>query len=271
MTKGNLPKVMIVTGGAGGIGAAIVRLAIKQGHRVAIADVDIAAARQLAASLGDNALPLDLDICSEARWKAAVEATCGHFGRLDVLVNNAGVAHPGPTKDVPLEAHEHTMKVNALGPMLGSLAVLPYFRAQGSGHIATVCSMTAFLTLPGLVSYAASKHALRAMHLGLALEERGSPVDFTIIHPGATETAMLELEAEKGVAAAFSREPAAPEEIAAIVLKAIRDKKTEVCIPAARGRVVKAIGANPRRLFELVGKNEQIGATMLASRRARPK
>jgi len=260
---------MLVTGGAAGIGAAVTALAISHGHKVAIADVNLAAARQLAGSLGEHALPVGLDICSQTQWKAALEATCRHFGRLDVLVNNAGVAHPGATGDVPLEAHEHTFKVNVFGPMLGSLAVMPYFREQGAGHIATVCSMTAFLPLPGLVSYAASKHALRAMHLGLALEERGSPIDFTIIHPGATETAMLELEAEKGVVAAFSREPATPAEIAEIVLKAIREKKTEVCIPATRGRVVKAIGANPSRLFELVERNEQVGAAMLASRRAR--
>ena len=261
-------KVMLVTGGASGIGAAIAGLAVEQGHRVAIGDIDFAGASALASRLGADALAIRLDICSGESWKNAVEATCRHFGNLDVLVNNAGVAHPGPAKDVAVELHEHTLRVNAIGPMLGALAVIPYFRERGAGHIATVCSMTSFLALPGLVSYAASKHALRAMHFGLALEERGSPIDFTIVHPGATETPMLEQEAEKGVVAAFSRVPASPREIAAIILKAIRQKKIEVCIPAARGKVVKAIGTNPRRLFEVMEKNEEIGARMLAERRA---
>src|SRR5262245_55215624 len=120
------PKVMLVTGGANGIGAAIASLAIRQGHKVGIADIDVAAAKRLAGSLGEAALPLDLDIGSEARWTAAIQATCDHFGCLDVLINNAGVVHPGLAREVALELHEHTFKVNALGPMLGSLAVIPY-------------------------------------------------------------------------------------------------------------------------------------------------
>ena len=261
-------RVMLVTGAASGIGAAIAKLAVSQGYRVAIGDIDFKAAQSLAAQLGADALAVDLDICSRDSWSAALDATCKHFGKLDILLNNAGVAHPGLTRDVPFAMHEHTLRVNALGPMLGAMAVVPYFKAQGAGHIVTVCSMTSFLTLPGLVSYAASKHALRAMHFGIALEERGSPIDFTIVHPGATETPMLEKEAEKNVVAAFSRAPASPEEIAAVILKAVRGKKIEVCIPAARGRVVKAIGTNPHRLFEVVQRNEEIGARLLAERKA---
>ena len=265
----HLDKVMLVTGAAAGIGAAIARQAVDQGYRVAIGDIDLPAAQGLAARLGEKAVALALDICSQSSWSEALDATCRQFGALDILVNNAGVAHPGLSKDVPLEQHERTLKVNALGPMIGALTVAPYFRERGAGHIVTVCSMTSFLTMPGLVSYAASKHALRAIHFGIALEERGSPIDFTIVHPGATETKMLEQEAEMGVTAAFSRTPATPDEVASIILKAIRARKVEVSIPAARGRVVKAIGANPRRLFEVVQKNEEIGAKMLAERRAR--
>jgi NAD(P)-dependent dehydrogenase (short-subunit alcohol dehydrogenase family) len=261
-------KVMLVTGGASGIGAAIAKLAVSKGYSVAIGDIDLPAAKALQAELGGKALAVDLDICSQESWGDALATVCKSFGKLDILLNNAGVAHPGLARDVPFEMHEHTLKVNALGPMLGALTIVPYFRERGAGHIVTVCSMTSFLTLPGLVSYAASKHALRAMHFGIALEERGSPIDFTIVHPGATETPMLEQEAEQGVVAAFSRAPASPEEIAAIILKAIQARKIEVCIPAARGRVVKAIGTNPRRLFEVVKRNEEIGARMLAERMA---
>ncbi|MBZ9676499.1 SDR family NAD(P)-dependent oxidoreductase [Mesorhizobium sp. ES1-1] len=268
MTGQRRPEVMLITGAASGIGAAIARLAVQKAYRVAIADIAFDAARKLASELGDNALPIDLDICSPQMWRQALDATRQHFGGLDILVNNAGIAHPGLTADVPLEMHEQTLKVNALGPMLGAMTVIPHFKAQGSGHVVTVCSMTSFLTLPGLVSYAASKHALRAMHFGIALEERASPIDFTIVHPGATETPMLELEAEKNVTAAFARAAASPDAIAAIILKAIKARKVEVCIPSARGRVVKAIGANPRRLFDVVQKNQEIGAKALADRKA---
>ncbi|GLS36695.1 putative short chain dehydrogenase/reductase [Mesorhizobium tianshanense] len=263
---GELSRVVLVTGGARGIGAAFARLAVARGHRVMVADIDESGAGSLASELGANARHVCLDIRSPESWQAALDTTYEVFGRLDVLVNNAAVVYPGLTKDVPLAKHKETFEVNVLGPMLGILAVTPRFQAQASGHVITVCSMSAFLALPGIASYSASKSALRTLHLALALEERGSSIDFTIVHPGATETRMLEDEARKGVAVAFARPPARPEDVAKILMKAMKTKKVEICIPESRGRSVKAIAGNPRRLLEMVEKNEQLGAKMLQER-----
>lgn len=259
-------RVILVTGAAAGIGAAFAKLAVQRGYRVMIADIDESAAFSKAAALGPQAAATKLDIRCPESWAAALDLTYATFGALDVLVNNAAVVYPGLTKDVPLSKHKQTFEVNVLGPMLGILAVAPRFRAQGSGHVITVCSMSSFLALPGIASYSASKSALRTLHLGLALEERGAPIDFTIVHPGATETGMLEDEARNGVAVAFARPPAQPEEIASILMKALKTKKAEICIPESRGRTVKAIGGSPRRLFEMVARNEGLGAGMLAER-----
>lgn len=258
--------VILVTGAAAGIGAAFARLAVGRGYRVMLADIDAARASSTAAALGPQAAATKLDIRSPESWAAALDLTYAMFETLDVLVNNAAVVFPGLTKDVPLAKHKQTFEVNVLGPMLGILAVAPRFRAQGSGHVITVCSMSSFLALPGIASYSASKSALRTLHLGLALEERGSPIDFTIVHPGATETGMLEDEARNGVAVAFARPPAQPEDIARILMKAVKTKKTEICIPEARGRTVKAIAGSPRRLFEMVARNEELGARRLEER-----
>ncbi|MDQ7249756.1 SDR family NAD(P)-dependent oxidoreductase [Dongia sedimenti] len=260
------PKVMLITGAARGIGAALAERAVRKGYRVAIADIDAAGAKARATSLGENARAMRLDIRSTKSWDRAIKSTIDHFGGLDILVNNAAVVHSGRTEAVSLRAHVQTMTVNALGPMLGMLAAVPVFKRRGAGQVVTICSMTAFLPLPGIVSYCASKHALRALHFGIALENRDAPIDFTIIHPGATETRMLDDEARAGVSVAFARPAWNPEDVAAMILKAIRQKKTEVCIPPSRARVAKAIGANPRRLFDMVAVSEKAGAAALKKR-----
>jgi len=259
-------KVFLITGSASGIGAATARLAVSQGHRVVVADINVRGAKAVAGELGDNAIAMKLDIRSSKQWEAALDQTYAHFGKLDVLVNNAAVVHTGKVQDVPLVLHEQTMLVNSIGPLIGMMAVLPRFRKARAGHIATVCSMTAFLPFPGIATYAASKHALRAIHFGVAMEERQEPISFTIIHPSSTETPMLEQEARAGIALAFAVPSWEPSDVAKILLEAIREKKVEVYVPQSRGRTVKAIGANPRRLLEAIERNEKIGKKSLAAR-----
>lgn len=266
MPKPTGGKVFFITGAASGIGAALARLVVETGNRVVIADINKAGASAMADELGSAALAVKLDICSPKQWEAALDRTYARFGRLDVLVNNAAIVHSGNARDVSLQKHVQTMNVNAMGPLNGILAALPRFHKAKAGHIVTICSMTAFLPFPGLVSYAAAKHALRAFHFGIALEERNSPIDFTIVHPSSTETPMLEEEARSGIALAFAVPAWKPSDVAQIIMKAIKNKKAEVCVPATRGRVVKAIGVNPRRLQEMVERNEQIGRKNLTAR-----
>jgi NAD(P)-dependent dehydrogenase (short-subunit alcohol dehydrogenase family) len=272
MPKQEPSKVVFITGAASGIGAATAELAATRGYRVVIADINEAGARAVAAKLGDGALAVKLDITSPSQWERALDKTYKAFGRLDVLVNNAAIVHTGHVLDVPFEQHKRTLDINCLGPVLGMMTVMPRFKKAKQGHIVTICSMTAFLPFPDIASYAASKHALRAMHFGLAMEERKGPIDFTIVHPSSTETPMLEEEARNGVALAFAVPSWKPSDVAAIILDAIKKKKVEVCIPNKRGRAVKAIGVNPRRLQEMLDRNEPIGKANLAARsRARSK
>jgi short-subunit dehydrogenase len=130
--------------------------------------------------------------------------------------------------------------------------------------------MTAFLPFPGLVSYAAAKHALRALHHGLALEERGGPLNFTIIHPTSTETPMLEQEAASDeVPLAFASTPVSAEFVAEVVLRATDRKTLEVFMPPERARYVRLAGTNPRTLRKTLDRGEEIGARRLEARRAR--
>jgi NAD(P)-dependent dehydrogenase (short-subunit alcohol dehydrogenase family) len=268
-SKTSSSNVYLITGAASGIGAATAKLAASRGHRVVIADINETGARAVADSIGSNAMALTLDIRSKAEWDIALDAVWKRFGRLDVLVNNAAVVHTGYARDVSIEQHQHTLDTNYMGPLTGMLAALPRFRRQGSGHLVTICSMTAYLPFPGLASYAAAKHALRAFHHAVAIEERDGPIAFTIIHPTSTETPMLEKEArDDALSLAFAGASMTPEQVAEVILKAIKSKRIEVFLPPERGKVVRVVGVNPRSLREMVERNEVIGKERLAARRA---
>ena len=267
--KAITPKVYLITGAASGIGAATAQLAASRGDRVAIADINDEGAAAAAKAAGSNAVALHLDICSRDQWETALDEVWKRFGRLDVLVNNAAVVHTGYARDVSLDKHQHTLDTNFMGPLTGMLAALPRFRRQGSGHIVTICSMTAYLPFPGIASYAAAKHALRAFHHAVALEERDGPIAFTILHPTSTETPMLEKEAEDdAMSLAFAGPSMAPEIVAETILKAIGSKSVEVFMPPERGKVVRVVGVNPRSLRKMVERNEIIGKERLDARRA---
>ena len=266
--NGTSDKVIFITGAASGIGAATARRAGELGHRVVLADINLPGAKALADQIGSRALALQLDVCSAEQWGAALDATWQRFGRLDVLVNNAGIVHTGYARDVSLEQHRQTIEVNLLGPLTGMKLALPRLQAQGSGHLLTVCSMTAFLPMPGMASYAGTKHALRAFHHGLALEERDGPLHFTIIHPPATETAMLEQEAHDDAAIlAFTTKSVAPEVVAAAIIKAIVERPVEVVKPTLFGNLLRLFGAIPGVMRSSIDGAEAKGRKQLATRR----
>jgi NAD(P)-dependent dehydrogenase (short-subunit alcohol dehydrogenase family) len=262
-------KVYLITGAASGIGAATAKLAASLGNKVVIADINDSSAKGVAAAAGPNAVALHLDICSSDQWGAALDEVWTRFGRLDVLVNNAAVVHTGYARDVAIGKHAHTLATNFMGPLIGMLAALPRVRAQGFGHLVTICSMTAYLPFPGIASYAAAKHALRAFHHAVALEERDGPTHFTILHPTSTETPMLDKEAEDdAMSLAFAGQSMTAEQVAETIMKAIKSKTVEVFMPPERGKLVRAVGVNPRSLRKLVERNEIIGRERLAARRA---
>ncbi|WHA43899.1 SDR family NAD(P)-dependent oxidoreductase [Agrobacterium larrymoorei] len=261
-------KIYFITGGASGIGAAFSKLVASRGNKVVIADINMEGAQRVAAEIGPFASAVKLDICSEEEWRVALDRVWSEHGRLDVLVNNAAIVHTGFARDVPMEKHVHTMDTNFFGPVKGMLAVLPRFKSQGYGHMVTVCSMTGLLPFPGIASYAAAKHALRAFHLALALEERDTPLKFTIVHPTSTETPMLDKEAEDdAMALSFAGTPVTPEYVAGIILDSIDQNAVETFAPPERGAAVKELGFNPETLWAMMDRNAVVGAEKLKARR----
>lgn len=181
-------KVALVTGGARGLGRAMVEAMVAEGGRVAVGDVRTADAEALATSLGDAVLALALDVTVEEQWAAAVDATVAAFGRLDVLVNNAGTATGGPFAEATLADWERVIAVNQTGVFLGMRAVIPALTVAGGGSIVNISSIDGMTGAPRVMSYVASKWAVRGMTKAAAMELAHLGVRVNSVHPGYVVT-----------------------------------------------------------------------------------
>ena len=187
--------VAIVTGAAGDLGFAIACALAAAGARVALADVapgdlrDRCARHGLAAS---RTLVLEADVSSAESSRAAVGATCAHFGSLHVLVNNAAVAVPSqPAADIPLDVWQRALDVNVTGAWLMSKWAIAHLRAAGGGVILNICSQLGHVTSPGSAAYGASKAALLSLTRTLAVDYAADRIRAVSLSPGAVMTSRL--------------------------------------------------------------------------------
>lgn len=183
-------RVAIITGASRGQGAAAARRFVAEGARVLIADIADEDGKSLADELGEAALYHRLDVTSEEDWANAVSTAESAFGRIDVLVNNAGVLHFSTVAETSLADYERVIRVNQTGTFLGMRAVIPSMTRGAS--IVNVSSVEGLAGMPLLVSYTASKFAIRGMTKVAAMElgERGIRVNS--IHPGMIDTRMIQ-------------------------------------------------------------------------------
>lgn len=183
-------KVAIVTGGTGGMGTTHARALVAEGAKVVIADLDDAKGEALAAELGENARSVHLDVTSEDDWATAVAATLEAFGRIDVLVNNAGIANGAPITEFDAEAWRRIIDINLTGTFLGIRAVSPIMADAGSGSIINISSVEGLRGSAGLHGYVASKFGVRGLTKSVALELGPRGVRVNSVHPGFIETPM---------------------------------------------------------------------------------
>ncbi|HUO80135.1 MAG TPA: glucose 1-dehydrogenase [Steroidobacteraceae bacterium] len=184
-------KNAIVTGGASGIGAGIVRRFVAEGARVAIADLNADAAARLAAELGAAAVPLAVDVTSAASV-AELAAAAQALGPLDILVNNAGVGHvPQPLEALAEEEFERVLAVNVRAIYLTARAFVPAMKARGRGAILNVASTAGVSPRPRLTWYNASKGWVITATRSMAVELAPFGVRVNAINPVASETPLL--------------------------------------------------------------------------------
>jgi len=187
-------KVALITGAAGGIGAATVRRFVQEGAKVGVADLKREAAEALVAELGPDTLALGVDIGDEASFKAAIEETVARFGRLDILFNNAALTDMatmmGDTNavDIANETWERTLHVNVTGYLYGCRHAIPHIAAAGGGAIINMASGSGMLGDAARIAYGTSKAAVISMTKYLATQHGRQKIRCNGIAPGPIVT-----------------------------------------------------------------------------------
>lgn len=191
-------KVALITGAARGQGEAEARLFVDEGARVVLGDVLDDAGEQVAGSLGSAAIYCHHDVSKRASWVDFTTAAVSAFGRIDVLVNNAGILRACGIADISVEEYMQVIEVNQIGPLLGMQAVLPAMIESGGGSIVNISSVVGLTGAAGLVAYVSSKFALRGMTKTAAIEFAPHGIRVNSVHPGVVDTPMIaEHSAEK--------------------------------------------------------------------------
>ncbi|UUW90096.1 glucose 1-dehydrogenase [Pimelobacter simplex] len=221
-------RVVIVTGGARGIGAACVRSLVAEGARVVVADVLADDATALVAELGERTAYVPLDVTSEEGWQQAVAAAEERFGPVWGLVNNAGIVHVDPIETLSEADYRRVIDVNQVGVFLGMKAVIGSMRRGGGGSIVNISSTGGLVAYSRILGYVASKWAVRGMTKTAAQELGPDGIRVNSVHPGivASEMTASSSRSHEQVKTQPLARAADPSEIGALVLFLVSEESS---------------------------------------------
>ena len=183
-----MTKIWFITGASKGFGREWADAALERGDKVAATARTLETLDALVDTYGDAVLPLHLDVVDRDADVDAVKRAADHFGKLDVVINNAGYGHFGMIEELTEDEVRAQLETNLFGALWVTQAALPIMRAQGSGHIIQVSSIGGITAFPGIGTYHASKWALEGFSQSLAQEVAGFGIDVTLIEPGGYAT-----------------------------------------------------------------------------------
>jgi len=208
MTEGIKDKIVVVTGASSGLGEATARLLSAQGATVVLgarrADRLQVLAKDLEAR-GGKALALATDVTRREQIKALVDSAVQAYGRIDVMINNAGLMPQAPLEQLKIDEWDRMIDVNIKGVMYGIAAALPHMQRQRAGHFINVSSAAGHRVGPGFAVYAATKYAVRALSEGLRQEVKPYNIRTTVISPGAVDTELPDTITDPEVAEAMHK------------------------------------------------------------------
>jgi len=236
-----------ITGAARGIGRATAQALLAQGMRVAIGDVDLAAAEQTAAELGPSAIAAPLDVTDRDSFSAFLDRAEAQIGPLDVLVNNAGIMQIGRFVDEDDLTARRMIDINLHGVILGMKLALERMLPRDRGHIVNISSQAGKYGSPGGATYSATKHAVVGLTEAVRGELRlmGAHVDLSYVMPFVVNT-----ELGSGLGAARGLKSLQPSEVAEAIVEALQTGRVEVWVPKSSKRT-QALGVLlPRSLSE---------------------
>ncbi len=229
-------KTAVVTGGAGGIGKAIAQHLIRKDYTVFLADIHAKNLEDAVRESGPDALALKTDITDWIQVEGMVKQVIETCGRIDVLVNNAGMVITQPFDQCPVETLILENRLNYVAALYCTKAVLPHMQAASGGTVVSVASLGGIIPMADSPGYTASKAALRGLMLSLHMTLAPFGIHVGCVNPGAVDTPMLLFEAKNnGSALNFLQKPLSPGDVARAVWHVIHKKKIEVCLPGHEG------------------------------------
>lgn len=225
--SGLMDKVILITGASSGIGEATALLLAARGAKLVLGARGrerLQALTERIASAGGEAVHAQVDVARREDVARIVTMATAHYGRLDVLINNAGIGPISPLDELRVDDWDAMIDINIKGMLYGIAAALPVFRKQGAGHFVNVASTAAHRIVPGMAVYAGTKFAVRAISEGLR-QEAGPALRVTVISPGMTRTgfadSMTNLELKAQTQAAMEKMAIPPEAIGRAIAFAI--------------------------------------------------
>lgn len=219
-------KVVLISGGARGMGAAHAEALVSEGAQVVIGDILDDAGREVAEKLGDAGCFVHLDVTDPDQWDAAVNATLTRFGRLDALVNNAGIVKVGQLRGSSVADWQQVIDVNLTGAYLGMRAVVESLITGGGGSIINISSVEGIAGSAHLHAYVAAKFGLRGITKSAAVELAPYRIRVNSIHPGLVLTPMSKGVTDDFMAPIPMRRGAVPSEISTFVVVLVSDEST---------------------------------------------
>jgi NADP-dependent 3-hydroxy acid dehydrogenase YdfG len=266
--QGFAGKVVVVTGAGSGIGQALATELGRSGAKVAISDVDtegLAVTEDRLKAIGAPVKADRLDVTEREAFELYADAVKKHFGKVNQIYNNAGIAYTGDIEVTQYKDIERVMDVDFWGVVNGTKAFLPHLIESGDGHVVNVSSLFGIFSVPGQAAYNAAKFAVRGFTEALRQEMAMAkhPVKVTTVHPGGVKTAIARnMTAAEGIdikdlANTFDKRLAGttPEKAATIILDAVRKNKARVLVgPDAKALdfIVRLTGSGYQRLFSSV-------------------
>lgn len=230
-------KTVIVTGGSEGVGAAAARLFAEAGANLMLVARNRKNLEAIAAELRDKARVaiFPMDVSDADSYTDLIKKTLFEFGRIDVLVNNAGFHARGNVESVTADELARTIDVNLRAPIMLMRLVLPHVRESGGGAIINVASLAGRTPVPGSAAYSASKFGLRAFTFSLAEEIRDSGIKLAVVSPGPIATQFILDDIDKTSDLTFSQPMSSAEEVAQVILDLCGNNQREQAIPAMSG------------------------------------
>ncbi len=252
-------KVVVITGGARGIGAATARAFAARGARVVIGDLDEDLAKRTAKELGGDALALHLDVTDHGGFTAFLDEVERELGPIDVLVNNAGIM---PLALLPEESDATTsrqLEVNLGAVIHGTREAMVRMTARGRGHIVNIASVAGKAGVPGAATYCATKHGVVGLSEAVRLELRGTRIGVSVVMPTIVST-----ELAAGIKSTRLSSIVQPEDVATAVVDAVLRQRFEVFVPRYLGPLNRVVRLLPRAAGEWllrVGGSDQLLAS----------